>query len=70
MDSVTDTRYAPGKLAESDLVLSWRVSELSRAGYGDEAVVLLATAPDVDLHLAIDLLAGGCPVETAVRILL
>jgi hypothetical protein len=70
VESVADTRYASGKLAECDLVLSWRVSELSRAGYGDEAVVLLATAPDVDLHLAVDLIARGCPVETAVRILL
>jgi len=54
---------------ENERVLRWRLGELRRAGFGFQDAVLLALSPDVDLHLATDLLGRGCPVETALRIL-
>jgi hypothetical protein len=55
---------------EIDLVERWRAQELERAGYDLSAVAVLAASPQVDLHLAIDLLVRGCPQDTAVQILL
>jgi hypothetical protein len=56
--------------AEGDEVVRWRKEELRRAGYGERAVRTLAREADVDLHLAIQLLARGCPERVALRILL
>ena len=55
--------------SEIDRVFIWRCDELRRAGYGFRDALLLAISVDVDLHLAIDLPARGCPHETALRIL-
>jgi hypothetical protein len=57
-------------LGEQDRVLLWRSAELERAGYDEEAIEQLARARDVDLHAAVELLARGCPVPTALEILL
>jgi len=54
---------------ENDRVLRWRLEELRRAGFGFQDAVLLALSHDVDLHLATDLLARGCPADVALRIL-
>lgn len=53
-----------------DSVLRWRAEELTRAGYGPEAVALIAGNYRIDLHLAVTLLQRGCPETTALRILL
>lgn len=42
---------------------------LLRAGYAEREGLLLATRDGVDLHLACDLVARGCPTRTAVKIL-
>jgi hypothetical protein len=55
---------------EERSVLGWRYEELVRAGYAEREAMLLADRVDVDLHVAIALLASGCPAATAVRILL
>jgi hypothetical protein len=55
---------------EAERVLDWRISQLAQAGYEGEAVLRLATSPEVDLRLAIDLVRRGCPPGTALRILL
>ncbi len=55
---------------ELSRVVDWREAELRRAGYDVFAARKMAERPDVDLHRAIDLLRSGCPLETAVRILL
>ena len=55
---------------ESERIIRWRLSELSRAGFEWRSAVVLAARPDVDLHRATALLRHGCPVETALRILL
>jgi hypothetical protein len=58
------------KEREAERILDWRISQLSRAGYGGEAILLLAPSPDVDLTLAVELVRRGCPHDTALRILL
>ena len=55
---------------EAARVLRWRCDELRRAGYGVRDALLLAISVEVDLHVATDLLAHGCPSATAARILL
>jgi hypothetical protein len=54
---------------ELERVLRWRWEELRRAGFGFKDSLLLAVSLDVDLHLATELLARGCPADTALRIL-
>jgi hypothetical protein len=55
--------------AEAERVLLWREEELERVGYERKAARELAERTYVDLHLAMDLLRRGCPVDTALRIL-
>jgi len=55
---------------EAERVLHWRLDELERAGYDRAAAWEIAERMDVDLHLAVSLGRGGCPAETALRILL
>ena len=54
---------------EAETVIRWRLAELTRAGYDWCASMHLAARRDIDLHRAADLLARGCPVDTAMRIL-
>jgi hypothetical protein len=55
---------------EIEQVERWRLESLRRAGYDDESAAVLAASHDIDLHLAVDLLARDCPVPTALQILL
>ena len=55
---------------EAERIERWRADELERAGYDPVNAGELATRQDVDLHLAVGLLERGCPVDTALRILL
>ena len=54
---------------ENERVLRWRWDELRRAGFGFKDSLMLAVNQEVDLHLATELLARGCPADTALRIL-
>jgi hypothetical protein len=54
---------------EIERIEQWRAEELERAGYPPLAAGELAARHDVDLHLAIDLVRPGCPVEVALQIL-
>jgi hypothetical protein len=58
------------KRREDRVVLGWRYEELVRAGYSEREAMLVADRVDVDLHSAIALIESGCPVKTALRILL
>jgi hypothetical protein len=60
---VRDTR-------ELEVVEAWRLEELERAGYPRAAAERLAPRHDIDLHVAVDLLRRGCPVEVALDILI
>jgi hypothetical protein len=55
---------------EIELVEAWRAEQLEMAGYGAQAAAELAMRQDVDLHIAIDLLASGCQPDLALQILL
>lgn len=55
---------------EGERIERWRIGELERAGYSPDAATQLGARPDVDLHLAIELIERGCPPGTALRILL
>jgi hypothetical protein len=55
---------------EIEKIEQWRAEELERAGYPIRGAGELAARHDVDLHLAVDLIRQGCPVEVALQILL
>jgi hypothetical protein len=55
---------------ETELIEAWRAEALERAGYGAREAATIAARHDIDLHVATDLLAMGCPAELALRILL
>jgi hypothetical protein len=55
---------------ETELVEAWRAEQLETAGYGAQAAAELACRHDVDLHIAVGLVARGCPHELALKILL
>ena len=55
---------------EPDEIVLWRTEQLERAGYPAGSAVVVAAHPEVDLHAAVDLVRNGCPVQTALRILL
>ena len=52
-----------------DWVRKWRLEQLQRAGYPEKDALLLCGRLDIDIHEAAALLHSGCPVATAVRIL-
>ena len=56
--------------AQAQRILSWRFEALTKAGYDASDALVLATRVEVDLHTATKLLKHGCPVSTALRILL
>ncbi len=62
--------FTTNRRSGDERVRSWRIEQLRRAGYPARAARTLGIRRDVDLHLALDLLARGCSAELAVRILL
>jgi hypothetical protein len=58
------------QVTEGDPVRRWRLQELIRAGYNPGDALALSGQPEIDLHVAIDLVKRGCPPRTAARILL
>ena len=55
--------------SEDERVLDWRFDALEQAGFNPIAALALAES-SVDHHAAANLLASGCPHDTALRILL
>ena len=55
---------------EADQVLGWRFEMLEQAGFEPVQALALATSSHVDVHVAVALLAKGCPRDTALRILI
>jgi hypothetical protein len=55
---------------QTEPVHRWRLEQLLAAGYPPRDAQVLSDRADVDLHLAVRLLEAGCPVDTALRILL
>lgn len=56
--------------SEEERVIEWRADRLESAGFDAITALELALRRDVDLHRAVGLLHDGCPLATAVRILL
>lgn len=56
--------------SEAERVLDWRFDALEAGGYNPVAALALANSPEIDLHVAVGLLAKGCPQDTALKILL
>lgn len=54
---------------EEELIERWRYEQLRSVGYEQATAIELAGRPEVDLHLAVDLLRDGCPPALALRIL-
>jgi hypothetical protein len=55
---------------ETDVVEAWRAEQLEHAGYGPQKAAKVARRPDVDLHVAVDMVRRGCPADLALKILL
>ncbi|MFN8222024.1 MAG: hypothetical protein U0R50_02100 [Gaiellales bacterium] len=64
------THLTPTIEPEIELVEQWRLETLQRAGYDLESASVLAASHEVDLHRAVELLERGCPLTTALQILL
>ncbi len=56
--------------SEAEAILRWRFEALVRSGYDIGSALVLASHVEVDLHQATGLADRGCPVDTALRILL
>lgn len=54
----------------AELVWAWRAEQLEMAGFAAQAAAELAMRHDVDLHVAVGLVARGCPADLALKILL
>lgn len=63
------TDVATSVLPEWRRVEIWRRDYLEHAGFPPDYADSLSRNPTVDVHVAAELVAGGCPVETAVSIL-
>jgi hypothetical protein len=55
---------------ERDKLINWRLDQLLEAGYPLRTAKRLAEHPNVDLHLARQLLKNGATVRQAIHILL
>lgn len=55
---------------ETEQVYAWRLLHLIEAGYPIVDAERLAGRPEIDLHRAVELLEQGCPVTTALELLL
>lgn len=67
MARATSQRLERPEAAE---VARWRLERLMESGYDRKTASFLARRVDVDLHVAVRLVAKGCPPATAVRILI
>lgn len=68
-DSPDEETTPVGDYAPSP-VESWRLHVLEAAGYPFAIAQRIAMSTGIDLHVACEILNGGCPPETAADILL
>lgn len=57
-------------MVDFDDVTAWRFGYLCGLGFDPETALTMAESKEVDLREAEDLVRSGCPLETAVGILL
>lgn len=67
-----DIEKARSRAAEEQArkVHEWRLLELLRAGYDQGIAEELAARPEIDLHVACEMLSDGCEPALAAKILL
>ena len=67
-----DSGSGAGQVNDLAAMLPEKAGDLTfeRAGYDAESAAVLAASPEVDLHRAVSLVKGGCPVALALQILL
>jgi hypothetical protein len=73
LESADEARRPPRPATHrsgDETVVRWRLVQLLRAGYDRADAERLAQRTEVDLHVAINLVRGGCPPRIAQRILL
>ncbi len=66
---MAQTKAQPPVQTERSRVTQWRIERLIEVGYDDESALLIGLDRSIDLHLAVELLRRGCPVDTALQIL-
>ena len=64
------TRFSRLDTEDATQILRWRLRTLTAAGYELDDAVVLASNVQIDLKAAVELIEGGCPSATAVRILI
>ena len=74
-DSVDDSEHVqlplePDQSNEARRTSFWRLDQFGRLGFDFARAAMMADDSQIDLALARRLIASGCPLETAARILL
>ncbi|MDQ3161453.1 MAG: hypothetical protein M3Q92_01275 [Actinomycetota bacterium] len=67
---MTTARFSRLDTEDATQILRWRLRTLTAAGYELDDAVVLASNVQIDLKAAVELIEGGCPSATAVRILI
>lgn len=67
---MTTARFSRLDTEDATKILRWRLRTLTAAGYELDDAVVLASNVQIDLKAAVELIEGGCPSATAVRILI
>jgi hypothetical protein len=67
---MTSVQFETGGEKEVEAILQWRFDVLVRSGYDIASALVLASHVELDLHRASALVRRGCPIETALKILL
>jgi hypothetical protein len=67
---MTSVQFETGGETEVEAILRWRFDVLVRSGYDIASALVLASHVELDLHRASALVRRGCPIETALKILL
>ena len=70
MTTSLEPSWSDETVRELGRILHWRREQLLEAGYAADEAERLACEPEVDLHLAVELLHRGCPRDLALEILL
>lgn len=67
---MTTARFSRLDTEDATQILRWRLRTLAAAGYELDDAVVLASNVQIDLKAAVELIEGGCPSATALRILI
>ena len=67
--SCDDCRLPDDDFSDRAKIVGWRLHQLIEAGYPTGQAARIAKRPDIDLHVAVELVTvRGCPPDLAARI--